>query len=191
MLNGKNMYDHFSETTYRKLNAISVSSYTLVGVIENKFPFKGGNCFSVTGDDGQYYRIVNFVHENIEELIKLGTISFPIQILALSECIAVINDPRIEDEWYLTRFCEVCCPTSLLPLPQILKHDREEMRGDRETTISKDGSIIYVRRCVRPQKDFKLKGTWTIDVEESLESIFDIEKEITRILLNEIKEIDN
>jgi hypothetical protein len=42
----------------------------------------------------------------------------PVQVHLLSERIGIIHDPRIPDEWYDKRYCEVCCPESLLPFPQ-------------------------------------------------------------------------
>jgi len=99
--------------------ATTVTSVTLVGFI-GEFPMKRGNCFSVRTNDNEDYRIVNFNHENLEELIRLEILKFPIQISLISKHHAVIADGRIPNEWYSARFCETCTPKDLLPLPQQL-----------------------------------------------------------------------
>lgn len=112
------------------LKAIEVTRYTLLGV-SGKFPFDGGNCFSVIADDGNEYRIINFVYENLEHLLAAG-LTWPIGIRALTESVAVFHDSRIPDDCYPSRFCDVCCPKALLPLPQTLRHERNVMQGIRE-----------------------------------------------------------
>ena len=52
------------------VNGLHVTSTTLVGYSKGKYPLKHGNCFSMKADDGHEYRIVNFVHENLEEAIR-------------------------------------------------------------------------------------------------------------------------
>lgn len=122
------------------LGAVRVTSATLVGVFKDKYPLQRGNCFSVLADDGKEYRVVNFVHENLEEVCRRG-ISFPIAMRRISERVAIFHDGRIPDEWYSDRFCETCCPEPLLPMPQRLAHERQEMQGVRtaqEQCISYD-----------------------------------------------------
>jgi hypothetical protein len=103
---------------------------TCVGVLLNKFPLSSGNCFSVLTEDNKQYRIVNFCFENIEELIKRG-ICHPFQIGILSDRVAVLLDSRIPDSWYQEHYCEACCPDSLLPHGQQMRHIRQEERGER------------------------------------------------------------
>lgn len=112
-------------------NAVNVTTITMVGYI-GEFPMKRGNCFSVETDDSNEYRIINFNHENLEELERIGTVSFPLKISVLADRIAIICDERIPDEWYSQRFCETCTPRELLPLPQRLKHFLDIERGIRE-----------------------------------------------------------
>jgi len=112
------------------LKATHVTSHTLVGVF-GKLPHQSGNCFSMAGQDGNEYRIVNLVYENLEALIAAG-LTYPIGIRVLAGRTAVVHDCRIPSNWYQTRFCEVCCPRALLPLPQTLRHEREVMQGVRE-----------------------------------------------------------
>lgn len=106
------------------LKATCVTSITLVGV-EGKPPLARGNCFSVRAEDGREYRVVNFVYENLEALLAEG-LEWPIDVRTLDSRTAVIHDKRIPNEWYSTRFCEVCCPNSLLPLPQQLRQERAQ-----------------------------------------------------------------
>jgi hypothetical protein len=114
--------------------ATNVTTVTLVGFF-GEYPRKRGNCFSVSVEGEEDYRIINFNHENLEKLIEDKIVSFPIKISKLSEGIAIIADERIPDEWYSKRFCETCTPGDLLPLPQRLKHYLDIERGIRKETI--------------------------------------------------------
>jgi len=122
------------------MKAFSISEHTLIGVGGDDFPLSSGNCFSVEAEDRKYYRIINFVLENLEEAIKRG-IDWPIEIKILRGRIAVIHDSRIPDSWYSTRFCEVCTPKDMLPLPQLLAHERQIARGER---IEREGSTSII-----------------------------------------------
>lgn len=113
------------------IEATRVAETTLVGTLSNSFPLPSGNCFGVEASDGKGYRILNFVYENLQELLKRGMISFPIKILVLAEHNAVLHDDRIPDDWYLRDFCESCTPCCLLPLHQRLRQLRAIARGTR------------------------------------------------------------
>lgn len=113
---------------------------TCVGVGGEERPSQWGNCFgvfdrSVTRDDilgsrVAEYRILNFNAENLDALRKLG-LKWPIQCKFLGGHHAIIHDPRIGERWYDTRFCEVCTPRDLLPVPQRQSQERDIMRGSR------------------------------------------------------------
>ena len=135
---------------YMDLKATGVAGYSLLGCDE-LLPHKRGNCFSVEAEGGNY-RIVNFVHENLEELIEAG-LTYPIGIRVLAGNIAVIHDKRIPSEWYRSEFCEVCCPRSLLPLPQTLRQEREVRQGVR---MEGDGFVLL--NCRKPECLVKLDG---------------------------------
>jgi hypothetical protein len=111
------------------MKALEVGSVTLVGASEER-PSQRGNCFSVKCDDGQWYSVVNFNHENLEALEKLG-LTWPIECEALSEKTVVIMDGRIGERWYNDRYCEVCTPRDLLPITQRQRHQRDVARGIR------------------------------------------------------------
>jgi len=119
--------------------AVQMGFQTMIGVIDRKFPIREGNCFSVYTEKGEEFKIANFCAENLKELERLG-LSWPIDIIVLREHIAVIHDKRISDRWYQTEFCEICCPTDLLPLPQILKNMREE---EREGPRDEKGRVTF------------------------------------------------
>ena len=112
--------------------ALQVRSHTLVGVDTSGFPVRRGNCFSVEGDDGQEYRVVNFAFENLEELQRRG-LRFPIQCENLGRNRAIVQDPRIGERWYADRYCEVCCPNEMLPCNQRDVYRRQEMSGERSS----------------------------------------------------------
>lgn len=118
--------------------ATNVTTVTLVGYF-GEYPMERGNCFSVSVEGDEGYRIINFNHENLEKLIEDNIVSFPIKISKLSDGIAIIADERIPDEWYSKRFCETCTPSDLLPLPQRLKHFLDIERGIREERIFEIG----------------------------------------------------
>ena len=122
------------------INGIKIEEQTLIGSFGD-FPRKIGNCFSIVTESKKRYSIVNFVVENLEELLKREVIKWPIKILPISKAEAVICDERIPDEWYRLEYCATCCPDSLLPHPQKAKHLRQEMRGER-TIIEKEGYVI-------------------------------------------------
>ena len=114
--------------------ATSITSVTLVGIIEDKFPLIHGNCFGVkVKSEDNDYRIVNFYVENLEHVIKEKIIDWPIKIKILENRIAVIHDSKIPDEYYNQGFCTVCCPERLLPVTQKLLHERQEDRLERLT----------------------------------------------------------
>ena len=110
-----------SLTHFETIEAKQITSCTLVGYIGKDFPMKRGNCFSVEAEDGKDYRIVNFNHENIEELLERRTIEFPVKISPIGEGVALIADERIPTDWYDSRYCETCTPRNLLPQPQQLR----------------------------------------------------------------------
>lgn len=112
--------------------ALQITSHTLVGVYTaGGFPVAHGNCFNVLCSDGKERAIVNVALENLEEAIKRG-VTWPIKIKRLSDRHAVIHDERIPDNWYGSGFCEICCPKELLPVDQLLAHERQIARGERE-----------------------------------------------------------
>ena len=112
------------------MKALNIESHTLI-CPDDARPAEYGNCFSVKTDDGGYYNIVNFVHENVEALEKLG-LTWPIEIEALGPRTAVIMDARIGERWYSQRYCTVCTPVRLLPINQRQAQLRDVARGVRE-----------------------------------------------------------
>lgn len=139
------------------MKATEITSLTLVGG-RGKFPYSHGNCFSLQTEKGEL-RVVNFVLENLEYLLEHG-ITFPLEVEQLSKSTCVLNDPRIPDSLYPNTFCEVCCPSNLLPLPQQLCRKRDIERG----IISKDGRQP-VRWTPRPTiEDFTGKPKPEVDL---------------------------
>lgn len=149
--------------SWTKSKAFCFTSHTLVGYdMSAKFPREHGNCFSVMEellpgaaddikskpDDERWEaiskaqkenllrenRIVNFNHENMEELLERGVVQWPIDILVVVPGVAVIHDARIPASWYDKYFCPTCCPTSHLPVTQHLNSMRDIESG--RTTIT-------------------------------------------------------
>jgi hypothetical protein len=106
----------------KTVDAVRVTSSTLVGVRSDKFPVKGGNCFSMVCSDGHERRILNFALENLNEAIRRG-VALPVKVLPLSAYFAVIMDPRIPDDWYNKELCRVCSPSDFLSIPQKIKNE--------------------------------------------------------------------
>lgn len=117
--------------SHTTIKVIAVTEVTTVGCPDGPYPMDHGNCFSVATEDGRYFKIVNFSFENLEELIRRG-VGFPFEIAILEGWLAYIHDPRIPDNWYLNKWCEICCPSASLPLNQQLAHDRQRKQGVRE-----------------------------------------------------------
>jgi len=113
------------------VKAVSIGSQTLVGYMKSDGrPLDHGNCFSVTSETGEHYKILNFNVENLNYLISIG-ISMPVDIHVMSDRHAVIHDARIPHEWYSKTFCTTCCPESMLPIAQRLANAREVLQGVR------------------------------------------------------------
>lgn len=123
-----------------QLEAVKIGGQTLVAINKTKEPpYERGNCFDVKGSDGEYYRIVNFNIENLETLIDNKIVNLPVKISKIAKHKAVIDDERIPYQWYSNDFCEICCPTDLLPITQRLRIKRDETAGKRETRVNEKG----------------------------------------------------
>ncbi len=149
------------------LLATELGEQTLLGIPEvptSGKPNQIGNCFSLEGGSGDKRwsrRIVNFYLENFRYVTNHGVL-WPIKILPLSERVAIIFDERIPAEWYNNRYCETCCPESLLPHPQVMAHRLQEVRGER-TTSKGDGQVRFGVKSfdvtrIDPNKRAKLDG---------------------------------
>lgn len=115
----------------KTLKATGITSVNLVGYINTEFPMKYGNCFSVKTVQGEY-RIVNFNHENLEELLRTKVVSFPITITPLGDFhAAIIADERIPNEWYSTHFCSSCTPREYTSPVERLRQILDIKRGKR------------------------------------------------------------
>ncbi len=144
-------------TDEKLLNATRIEGCTLVGYMISEYPAKKGNCFSVSTDCGGYYKIVNFSYENMVEAINRG-ISYPIKIRQIGDKTAIVHDCRIPDDWYDARWCEVCCPESLLPVTQMLEHERQVSSGVRVNRG--DAILINLGGAPKlPAKESKSGGT--------------------------------
>lgn len=119
-------------------NADHVSMQTLVGVQRGPYPLRSGNCFSVFVPGHDHRRVINFVYENLTELIKAGVIQWPLRVLLFQDDLALVHDERIPHDWYTQGWCEVCTPQHLLPPPQRLRHLRDIATGRR---TERDGCI--------------------------------------------------
>jgi len=138
----KNTNSNKTLNKYKFENATAVTCQTLVGVMSRDFPLQYGNCFSVSSDSTVRYKIVNFILENLQELLKQNVISWPVKILPISNRAAVIVDERIPEEWYSKEYCEICCPFDLLPHNQQMTYVRKLLRGDIEEIECSNGIMV-------------------------------------------------
>lgn len=143
------------------INAIKLTKKTLIASSGGKYPLSMGNCFSLLSEDGNEYRVVNFILENLNYLIEHNKVNFPILILPLSKNIAVVCDKRIPDKFYLSKFCEVCTPEELLPLSQRLKQLLDIQKGVRNEIKTELGKIVS--RKVEP-KIRRVNTGWTYKI---------------------------
>jgi hypothetical protein len=125
--------------------ANELAGMTMVGAYSDTYPYESGNCFSVIASDGKEYKIVNFAAENFEALHQFDC-KLPVKIRVLSERHAVIHDERIPDDWYQGKFCEVCCPERLLPIPQQLRIEREKAQGFRQSYGERSYKIDFEKK---------------------------------------------
>lgn len=96
-----------------------------------------GNCFSLIAS-GRAYKIINFFAEELHKLLDSG-LPWPIQIKVIRDDIAVIHDIRIDNKHYATEWCESCCPKDLLPLPQQLAIERQDIRKK----MDEESGVLY------------------------------------------------
>jgi hypothetical protein len=134
------------------MKALEIGSVTLVGVYGEP-PHEHGNCFDVKCDDGLWRRVLNFNHENLEALEKVG-LTWPIECEVLSERTVVIMDPRIGERWYQQYYCTVCTPQNLLPITQRQRQLRDIARGLR---VESTGLVILHYRDDNPQSKVQFK----------------------------------
>lgn len=150
--------------------AVCITSETMVGVDTRYIPVRRGNCFSISSeqsntqkhDYSKDYRVLNFFAENLRELIKQKKIDWPVKVLVNDTYrVALINDERIEDNWYQKHFCETCTPECFFPLPQLLRHKRQEARGEREVIVC-DNGMKMIKQTIKT-KSRKLDKSWTLE----------------------------
>ena len=134
------------------LKATHITHHTLVGVLGNTFPRKGGNCFGVALEDGRDVQIVNFILENLQELLKRG-LKWPIKVELLTEHEGIVIDERIPDNWYNDAYCSVCTPFEFLNHCQKKKHERAIARGDIKIHVALDGTR-WTSHNVKPNPIF-------------------------------------
>lgn len=144
------------------INAVKVTTVTLVGYMGD-FPRERGNCFSIETENGSGMRVLNFGHENLEELLKREIVQWPIAVLPISERHCLIADHRIPDEWYSDRFCSTCTPFSLLPPQQKLERVIDLTSGKRtESKIEIDGQIITTVSYKVESGHIKVPFKWSV-----------------------------
>lgn len=122
-----------------KITFSKIGGMTLVGVCSKDFPIDWGNCFSVIASDDRHYRILNFVWENLKNLIEQKGLTYPIEINVIRDGYAIITDERIGKEWYRNEYCRSCCPNDLLSVEQRDKIKREG-NSDNMTVLPADPS---------------------------------------------------
>lgn len=108
--------------------ATGVAEVKLVGVRITKYPLVRGNCFRMYTKCGGHYRILNFVYENLEYLLKNG-LSYPIKIAVLNDREAVVHDERIPDNFYTKKLCNVCSSEEFKNNTDYLAYQRGIMSG--------------------------------------------------------------
>lgn len=117
---------------------VAISGYTLMG-FSGTPPLERGNCMTVECSDSKSRKVVNFNYENLEAL-QLQGLTLPIEAFFITDSICKIDDTRIGERWYPTKYCEVCCPVNFLPAPQQDKINRDYKVGRRV-----DADSIWVK----------------------------------------------
>lgn len=121
------------KTQVMKMQMNGVGSYTLVGYMSNSFPMSSGNCFSMYNAGGDTYKILNMNHENLEHLISIGKVTYPLEVDVLEDKhvvgYAVVCDERVPKNYLDNEYCSICCPDRLLPKEQ---RERKELKEKLE-----------------------------------------------------------
>lgn len=136
------LQDLFEFKSHKEIELVGFGSVTLIGVINPTYPLDYGNCMSMLDEEGNSYRVLNFVHENMEYLIDKEVLTFPVKSLLLDDGYVVIHDGRIGENWYRHEFCNTCCPIEMLPITQRLKTARNVLRGKTSFTYHDDGMVV-------------------------------------------------
>jgi hypothetical protein len=151
------------------MKGYSITSQTLVGS-SGKYPRQHGNCFSMDVGEEKDCRIVNFLVENLEHLLKKKVITYPIELKLLSPRTAIIIDNRIPESYYQKDYCTICCPKEYWLQEQ---KDEWQQKIDNGEIIEKDGFVIYK---LNPNLK-KLKAEWTVEIKDDIclfdKSLFD------------------
>lgn len=139
-----------SEYTPNSLNLSTIEVHSIGYCTSMGF----NNCFDLEDDKGNSFRIVNFYLENFELLLKNNTISYPVTIHILNSIrkIAVLLDPRIPLKFYNDKFCKVCCPKELLPMPQLIEETLLMRKGIVTYEKLEDGTVIYRSKFPIPKE---------------------------------------
>ena len=110
-------------------------------------------------------RIVNFNYENLSYLLDTHVLPWPIKVLQIGKRTAIVYDPRVPDEFFDAKWCTVCCPERLLPMPQRI-HRRMSMKR-KEITVKRlrntDGSLLIMESRSVHSGTRLLKGRWTVE----------------------------
>jgi hypothetical protein len=93
------------------INAVEYSGGTMVGSF-GKFPRTVANCFDIRDDAGEYWRVVNFRWENLQELLRRRVVAWPVRCERVGERWVQIADTRIPEDWY-SPLCATCWPVEL------------------------------------------------------------------------------
>lgn len=119
-----------------------------------------GNCFSLCNKNGDDYKIVNFGLENLEHLLHIGVLSYPVKVLPLSEGVALMLDERIPKSYYQQTFCSICCPFDLLPTNQ--KHEEYRKQLTKEVIMVEVDGLILEKMNFKDAEygPNKLKDKW-------------------------------
>jgi len=151
----------------KEIKCDRVGTVTLVAYFSDKFPMENGNCFSMVevGTDN-YYKIINFNHENLEELLKREIIDFPLNVIILGGRTAIMADERIPLDWYSDRFCSVCTPVDYLPTPQKLERLIDIKTGALVETAKYNCLNTGKRVRLEPLPTGPITVLWTITIEE-------------------------
>jgi hypothetical protein len=157
---------------WEEAEAVKLGGCTYVGHLEKEFPRKHGNCFGLVTAAGKNYKVLNFNHENFEELLRRKTIEWPVRMRVDSERkLAFLNDPRIPDDWYCASTCNTCSPADLIDTATRLEQLRRIARGEREETLIEEGELagsIMVKEHVKAEARM-LNVKWGVKLEEDID----------------------
>jgi hypothetical protein len=151
--------------------AVACGEVSCVGFLNQTFPSAWGNYFSLVDSEDNYYKIINFHHENFDELFRTGVIEYPVNMKVLEKGFAMLHDIRIPNEWYMTKTMTTTVPVKYYTIHQKAEYERGIERGN--IVDKRNGIVSY--KIDTPVKTLNTK--WSPVKEDPVKTKWDVSED--------------